>query len=169
MSSEIGRKIRQARKKVGLKQWELAKKIGVSESRISQYENGTQNPRVDTLQKIAEGLGITPVDIIGMEWFDMQLGPEKLEELREASKDSSIDSYLKSLGFTVNYLPIKCHDEEVDDSGHIASIPDEWGTVLSKDGHTATFTKIEFEELQAGAKEAIEGRFYKKVLKQQKK
>ena len=44
-----------------------------------------------------------------------------------------------------------------------------WEITLSKDGHTATFTDAEFEELQAGAKEAIEGKFYKKVLEQQKK
>ena len=48
-------------------------------------------------------------------------------------------------------------------------IADEILTVLSKDGHTATFTDAEFEELQAGAKEAIEGKFFKKVLEQQKK
>ena len=52
--------------------------------------------------------------------------------------------------------------------GHTAQIPDESEIILFKDGHTATFTQAEFEELQSGAKEAIEGRFYKKVLEQQK-
>ena len=72
------------------------------------------------------------------------------------------------MGFTVSEQVTKWHDEEVDDDGHTAQIPDESKIILSKDGHTAIFSQAEFEELQSGAKEAIEGRFYKKVLEQQK-
>lgn len=81
MAEEIGSKIRAARKRAGLKQKDLAKIIGVTESRISQYENGSQRPRVDTIQKIADGLKISPFDLLGPEWFDLQIGPEKVAEL----------------------------------------------------------------------------------------
>ena len=60
-------------------------------------------------------------------------------------------------------------ENENDPPEERVQIADEILTVLSKDGHTATFTDAEFEELQAGAKEAIEGKFFKKVLEQQKK
>ena len=56
MSNEIGNRIREARVQAGLKQKELAEKIGVSESRVSQYEKGSQNPRIGTLLKIADAL-----------------------------------------------------------------------------------------------------------------
>ena len=59
MSNEIGNRIREARVQAGLKQKELAEKIGVSESRVSQYEKGSQNPRIGTLLKIADALGIS--------------------------------------------------------------------------------------------------------------
>lgn len=81
MAEGIGLKIKAARKKAGLKQKELASRIGVSESRVSQYESGDQRPRIDTIQKIADGLGITPFDLLGPEWFDIQHGPEKLSDL----------------------------------------------------------------------------------------
>ena len=54
----IGSKIRYERQKAGLTQAQLAKKIGVSESRISQYERGLENPRVCTLLKIADAIGV---------------------------------------------------------------------------------------------------------------
>lgn len=54
----IGSKIRYERKKAGLTQAQLAAKIGVSESRISQYERGMENPRVCTLLKIADVIGV---------------------------------------------------------------------------------------------------------------
>ena len=63
---------------------------------------------------------------------------------------------LKEMGFSVDFAP---EGEE----------GESYSAALGKDEHTAVFTQTEFEELQAGAKEAIEGRFYKKVLEQQKK
>ena len=81
----------------------------------------------------------------------------------------AINKYLEEMGFTVSERATKWHDEPVDDLGHTVKISDEWEIILSKDGHAAIFTNAEFEELQIGAKEAIEGRFYKKVLEQQKK
>ena len=74
------------------------------------------------------------------------------------------------MGFIISERPIKWHwENENDPPEDRVQTVDEWEITLSKDGHTATFTDAEFEELQAGAKEAIEGRFYKKVLEQQKK
>ena len=74
------------------------------------------------------------------------------------------------MGFTISSQVLKWHwENESDPPEERVQIADEILTVLSKDGHTATFTDAEFEELQAGAKEAIEGKFYKKVLEQQKK
>ena len=68
MSNEIGNRIREARVQAGLKQKELAEKIGVSESRVSQYEKGSQNPRIGTLLKIADALEISVQYLCGDQW-----------------------------------------------------------------------------------------------------
>jgi len=168
----IGEKIKYWRVQKGLSQKELGDQIGMSQQQIGQYETGTRTPKQETQIKIAKALGVHLRDLADNSWLeeiDRQLGPEKLEDLRKATSDSPIEIYLKSQGFTVSRCELKGRWENEDDPEERVGIPDEWGTVLSKDGHTATFTDAEFEELQAGAKEAIEGKFYKKVLEQQKK
>lgn len=55
----VADKIRQLRIKVGIGQVELAKRVGVSQSMISQLENGSRAGKPDTMQAIAEELGCT--------------------------------------------------------------------------------------------------------------
>lgn len=169
----IGEKIKYWRIQKGLSQKELGDQIGMSQQQIGQYETGTRTPKQETQIKIAKALGVHLRDLADNSWLeelDQQLGPEKLAELREGvARYQAVNKYLEEMGFTVSERVTKWHDEEVDDEGHTARFPDESEITLSKDGHTAIFTDAEFEELQAGAKEAIEGRFYKKVLEQQKK
>lgn len=55
----IGDKIREARKKARLTQWQLANKIFVSESYIALIESNKRNPSTIVLSKIAEALNIT--------------------------------------------------------------------------------------------------------------
>lgn len=176
-----GQRIKAARQQAGLTQTELADKLGIPFQSISQWERDTRKPKQETLLKIAKALGVHLRDLSDDSWLkelDQRLGPEKLAELRKDVQDlKAIEVYLKELGFTVSEQVTAWHWEEMDDEGHTEKVPDEVLTVLSKDGHTATFTDAEFKELQAEAKaeakarakEAIEGRFYKKVLEQQKK
>lgn len=53
-----GQRIKAARVKVGLTQKELGTKLGVSESFIAQYETDKRNPKKETLEKIADALGV---------------------------------------------------------------------------------------------------------------
>ena len=46
-----GEMIKEARKKAGLTQKELGKRLGVSASMIAQYENSTRKPKLETLKK----------------------------------------------------------------------------------------------------------------------
>ena len=50
---DIGEQIRNHRKKDGLSQKELEKKLGVSQQHIAQYENGKRIPKLETLIKIS--------------------------------------------------------------------------------------------------------------------
>lgn len=53
---EVAFAVHQTRKKRGLSQAQLAKKIGTSQSNVARMETGQQNFTTDTLQKIAEAL-----------------------------------------------------------------------------------------------------------------
>ncbi|WP_080058936.1 helix-turn-helix domain-containing protein [Spirosoma aerolatum] len=58
VKKRIGQKIREARKAKGLTLKELGVKVGVSESVMSRYEVGGQNLTIETLQKVADALGV---------------------------------------------------------------------------------------------------------------
>lgn len=151
----IGEKIKQYRKLKGLTQEELAKNSGLSTMSIRRYESGERIAPQETLLKIAKALGVHLRDLADTsiwEEFDKQY-PDMGENV---ARFGAVTAYLKEMGFSVDFTP-----ENEEGESYTAE--------LGKDGHQAKFTQSEFEELQAGAKEAIEGRFYKKVLEQQKK
>lgn len=63
--SKIGAKLREAREKRKLSLRELARRVGVSPSLISQIELDRVNPSVSTLWAIVTELGITMSDVFG--------------------------------------------------------------------------------------------------------
>lgn len=75
-------RIREIRKKCGLTMKELAERVGVSESAISQYETGRRQPDYETLLKIADYFGVSVDYLLGKEG-GAAVDPE-LEELLEA-------------------------------------------------------------------------------------
>lgn len=150
----IGEQIRQHRKVRGLTQEELAKESGLSTMSIRRYESGERIAPQSNLIKIAKALGVHLRDLADTsiwEEFDKQ-HPDMGEN---AARFEAVTAYLKEMGFSVDFPPENGEGES-------------YTVELKRDGHKATFSEAEFEELQAGAKEAIEGRFYKKVLEQQK-
>ena len=48
-----------ARNKTGMTQKELSEKTGITQADISRLENGNANPSLKTLQRRAEGMGMT--------------------------------------------------------------------------------------------------------------
>lgn len=56
---EITKVLLRARKEAGLTQAELSKKTGISQADISRLENGTRNPSLAILERIAEALDST--------------------------------------------------------------------------------------------------------------
>ncbi len=55
--SHIVRSLAEARNRAGLTQAELARKLGILQSRVSRIEH-EKNPRLDTLQSYARALGL---------------------------------------------------------------------------------------------------------------
>ena len=60
---DLGPNIRARRKEHGLSLRELARRVGVSASALSQIENGHSRPTVNTLYELARQLGVTPDEI----------------------------------------------------------------------------------------------------------
>jgi len=61
----IGERIKEARKRKGLKQKELAEMLEVSNGAIPQWENGKRNPKLETIRKIASALDVDFYSLLG--------------------------------------------------------------------------------------------------------
>lgn len=164
-----GQRIKAARKQAGITQKALGEELGISYQTVAQWENDLRNPKQETLLKIAKALGVHLRDLADNSWLE-EFDHQHPDAVENARRGLAVIQYLEEMGFTISSQVLKWHwENESDSPEERVQIADEIATVLSKDGHTATFTDAEFEELQAGAKEAIEGKFFKKVLEQQKK
>lgn len=60
----IGELIREARKRAGISQDELASRIDVNRSYLSLVENGKSSPTYEFMDKIASGLKLTVQDLV---------------------------------------------------------------------------------------------------------
>ena len=59
-------KVREVRERLFVTQAELAERTGIAEATLSRIENGLQRPRISTVRKIAEALGVRPEELV--EW-----------------------------------------------------------------------------------------------------
>jgi transcriptional regulator with XRE-family HTH domain len=62
---DIGERLRVVRKKHGLTQVELAARLGVSQTAISDYESGRTKPRHEKLVALASVLGTSTDELVG--------------------------------------------------------------------------------------------------------
>ncbi len=66
----LGERIREARERVGVKQDQLARAVGLSRTSITNIERGRQGVQAHLLVRLAEILGRPPADLLP------RLGPE---------------------------------------------------------------------------------------------
>jgi transcriptional regulator with XRE-family HTH domain len=64
MVYEIGTRIRKFREEKNITQKLLADKIGVSSSRVSNWEQGVNRPDVDLLADICRALNVSPSELL---------------------------------------------------------------------------------------------------------
>lgn len=84
----IGERILKARCYKNLSQTELARKINISNSALSRYENGTREPKLFILKKIAEVLNVSTDYLIGITHIrrcNMD-GDKNIEDILEDAK-----------------------------------------------------------------------------------
>ena len=64
MKGVLGRRIKEIRESKGLKAKYVAAKVGISHNYLSSIENGKRKPARDTLQAIAQVIGVTRAELI---------------------------------------------------------------------------------------------------------
>lgn len=80
-----GSRIKKIRKQKGLTQKQLGEKCGMYESQIRKYENGNANPKIETLQKIADALDCSLIALLGIEEY------KKTDEYKSGMR--SVEAY----------------------------------------------------------------------------
>lgn len=75
LSLLIGKRIREARERLGWNQSELARQISKPRQHLSQIEQGKQQPRAELLLELAAVLGVTTDYLLGRETDDSEYEP----------------------------------------------------------------------------------------------
>lgn len=60
----LGGVLRSARREAGLSQTKLEVRTGIPKASLSRYENGWMMPSIESLSRIAEGLGVTGSELL---------------------------------------------------------------------------------------------------------
>ena len=76
---EIGGRIRLYRKQSGLTQEQLAQKIDVTKSRVSNWEQGINRPDADIIGKICRALNVSPSNLLDVHLSDDELTSHEKE------------------------------------------------------------------------------------------
>lgn len=66
MKYEIGNRIRKYREELGISQKALAEQIGVSNGRVSNWEQGLNRPDADMLAELCVALNVSPSSLLGV-------------------------------------------------------------------------------------------------------
>ena len=95
----LGKQIQHARDKRGITQEGLAKIAGVNAKYVSAIERGQKNVTVNTLKKIADGLGMEVYELL---LFSSNVEPEEI--VREKIAERLVEVNVKDLGLCMDFL-----------------------------------------------------------------
>ncbi|MGA4517374.1 helix-turn-helix domain-containing protein [Solibacillus silvestris] len=92
MTKDIGRKLKQLRKNQRMTQEDVADRVNITRSTISNYEIGRRTPHLKDLQKLANVFGV------GLDYFGISAKDEAidlLERAREVFNSPDVDKITK--------------------------------------------------------------------------
>lgn len=95
----VGEKVKQIRKEKGLTQKALGELLSISEGMVRQYELGIRNPKIETIEKIASALKISPFEIMGYSYWDEKYNPdgklaEEVKVIQQVEKEFGQDAFI---------------------------------------------------------------------------
>ncbi len=82
MKYEIGNRIRKYREDRNLSQKQLAELIGVSNSRVSNWEQGINRPDADILAEICRALQVSPSELLDVHLMDGEITEQERKVLQ---------------------------------------------------------------------------------------
>lgn len=100
----IAKIIQQARKQKGLKQSQLAEKVGISEKHLSKIETGKNYPALDNFFKIIEVLNLSFSDFEINTTSEISAQRQKLKKIVNTSSEKQIDAYLNIIECVGKYI-----------------------------------------------------------------
>ena len=115
----IGENIKKYRKAKGFTQKELAESVGVAAITIQQYERNVREPKMDTVVRLAQALGISVADLYGscITDFVERSAQERTTEARK-ERQTALHKIDRILG-QMNAKGIKVAVERVEELSHV--------------------------------------------------
>ena len=173
--SNTGDLIRKYRKEKGFTQKQLGDLCGIADSNIRKYENGRQNPKFETIQKIANALDRETSDFYSI--FDASSAIKK--ENKSSERKSDLQIYLELLGYTVlreeneriikkdaiNFELSESQKETLDKYGYIMLYERPY-YIIGKNG-SYRLTENEFETMKTEIFSSIEHQLWKHRIKKE--
>ena len=104
MKYETGERIRRLRKSRGLSQKDFANRLGVSNSRVSNWEQGINRPDADILAQICRVLNVSPSEILNVRIAEEEYSEHEKQLIRSYRERKDLQGavdLLLGLGETV--------------------------------------------------------------------
>ena len=98
LSKKVGKRIKEIRESLNIKQYELAEKLEMEPSNLTRIESGYQMPKEENLTKIADILGVKEMDLF--DFGDVNSKTElisKIDEILQQSSEVEINYFYKLL------------------------------------------------------------------------
>lgn len=108
--NELGNKIKELRKSIGLTQEELAEKVGIDNKHLSKIENGKHAPSFKTIKKISDVLkaDIANIELLSETFTDKESAYfQSLKILNSAKNDKEKEYYLEVLKLAQKGLKLR--------------------------------------------------------------
>lgn len=109
-------RLRIALDRTGMRQVELAKRVGISKGTISQYLSGLCEPKTDKVYLIAEALHVSPAWLMGFDEPDYRISDdviiEKINKLSHSSKEM-LKQYIEFLYMSENNMFSEKEEDDV--------------------------------------------------------
>lgn len=134
----IGENIKRIRKEKGLTQKTLGELCKINEVQIRQYELGKANPKIETIQKIANALGVSEYELQGI---------STKEIVSSLSATTTFFNYLQSIGYEVQENPYN----------------NNWVIHVTSTGEDITISSDELDALEYSTKENIDLKILKLI------
>lgn len=107
--------LRRIRKSKGLSQKDMAEKLGVSQPSYAQYERGTRNPKVGTVRKIADALGVPFWELA--EWSTIDTS-DAAEDLTDSIQQKQKEVFSSPSTIAAHFDGDEFTEDELDDILH---------------------------------------------------